>query len=581
MARALLVVHRRPADAGMLESWVSTLNRRLTPDNVVVRKPRLARDKGVTAVVFNANGAVRLRSTSVMLGMPVGPAESWHTVGTEPPDGSYALLRNNAHKVELIADATASRTIWYTKTRDCFIASTSQRAIVALLGSFELDTSAVPWMLSSGTLGPGGGWDARIKPVLPAESVVLERASWEVTRHVEPVVFRTSSHRDEGLHARRLAEALEAVGKSLPIDPRKWLLPLSGGVDSRGLLALMHERTPIRTLTWGLEAAPRRSSNDARIARRVARHFGVENRFFPTNLSVETRDSLIQRFLVAGEGRVANIPPFLDGFAIWQTLHDEDIDGVVRGDQAFGSCYVRDESDVRRATKLETLADYFSPGEVAAFELPSQVLPERLARRSGETLATWRDRLYQQHRLPRMLAGLTDLKSPYVEVANPLLTRSILDLVRTLPDTLRTDKRLWREFVRARSPDIPYARRVAVLPIRDFLNDTAMLELMLESLHGERDGDALSPTLVDWICVRLRRALATQADQRVGARTRGPLALVVPDTVRGFVRRWWPAPRVLSPTEIAFRAFIVAGMTATLKADATALTAEMRSAANL
>jgi hypothetical protein len=180
-----------------------------------------------------------------------------------------------------------------------------------------------------------------------------------------------------------------------------------------------------------------------------------------------------------------------------------------------------------------------------------------------------------------MLAGLTDLKSPYVEVINPLLSRSLLEFARSVPDALRTDKRLWRAYVRGRSGGIPFARRVAVLPMRDFLNDTAMLELMLDGLSAERVNGVLSPTLVDWICVRLRASLATQADKRVGTRTRGPVALVIPDRVRQLVRHWWPAPHVLAPTELAFRAYIVSGMHAMLNADASVLTAEMRRAASL
>ena len=134
---------------------------------------------------------------------------------------------------------------------------------------------------------------------------------------------------------------------------------------------------------------------------------------------------------------------------MWKTLFDEGFDGVIRGDHAFGSALVRSAYAVRSKTSLTTLADYFAASEIEAFELPDQRLPEALMRAPGETLAAWRDRLFRLSRIPTFLAALTDLKTAYVDVGNPLLARSVLDCVRALPDELRTDKRLWREFVGA------------------------------------------------------------------------------------------------------------------------------------
>ena len=53
------------------------------------------------------------------------------------PDGSYALFRSDENKVELITDVVGSRTIWYVRTEDAFIASTSQRAIIFFSSGFS------------------------------------------------------------------------------------------------------------------------------------------------------------------------------------------------------------------------------------------------------------------------------------------------------------------------------------------------------------------------------------------------------------------------------------------------------------
>jgi hypothetical protein len=199
-------------------------------------------------------------------------------------------------------------------------------------------------------------------------------------------------------------------------------------------------------------------------------------------------------------------------------------------------------------------------------------------RRDNETLATWRDRLYQQHRLPKLLAGISDLQANYVEVVNPLLSRRILACVRELPDELRTGKSLWRQFVRARSGKIPFARSAAVLPLAEFVNDTRMLEFMLSELAEE---DIFSPMLRERICSSLRSALTVDAGRRrkVGARER--LARFAPSGLRNAARRWMPATLELQPAVFAFRALIVARMNRLLKADAANLESDFRDVVSL
>src|SRR5690606_23542372 len=102
------------------------------------------------------------------------------------------------------------------------------------------------------------------------------------------------------------------------------------------------------------------------------------------------------------------------------------------------------------------------------------------------SLATWRDRLSQHYVVPVVLAGLTDLKSAYVEVANPLLGARVVRHIRTLTDAERTNKRLWRDTVRAWLPGIDFAKRVAIVPLGTFLETPAVLEHMADTLGSAR-----------------------------------------------------------------------------------------------
>jgi hypothetical protein len=358
-------------------------------------------------------------------------------------------------------------------------------------------------------------------------------------------------------------------------------LPLSGGTDSRGLLALLHDRTGLQTITWGTSEARYEVGNDAQIAAELAAAFGVENRFFSTDFFAEPRERLMQRFLAAGEGRVAQISGYLDGFKIWKTLYEDGVEGIIRGDEAFGSMYIRNEYGARYTANLTLLADYFEPDEIAAFGLSEQPLEPAFAQRCEETLETWRDRLYQEFRVPHLLAALTDLKTAYVEVASPLLTRAVLECVRRLPDDLRTGKRAWREIVRVRGSAVPYARAPAVLSLNDFVSDTSMLELMLGEMESANAAEIFSPALRQTIAGSIKGFLTSGRAERKRISVRTRFMRSLPPRWRRAARRWATMKPELHPMVFAFRAFVASRMTALMRADGGVLFQKIGRAVNL
>jgi hypothetical protein len=573
MARALLIVDRGGRVSDISIESLELLNRRLVPDNIVPRQPAVAYEIGVTAAVLNPNGAALLHGTSVCVGALLDGAKDWHRPGSPPPDGSYALLRSSADSVELVADPAGSRTIWYALTEDRLVASTSQRAIVAVLGSFALCRDALAWMLSSGTLGPFGAWDTRLQHLRPGERVVLDRARWKLSRHYEPPVYAPDRSCNTAEHRQRLTEAVRTVCAQWRFDTRKWLLPLSGGVDSRGLLLELHDRPGLRTVTWGTSSALELETSDAAVARKLAETVGVSHRYYVTDLSNEPREQLLERFLTAGEGRIARISGYTDGFQIWKLLFEEGIDGIVRGDEAFGTIPVPNDYNARFRQGLTVMSDYFGPEQLASFELPQQAVPEHLARQPGETVATWRDRGYLQFRVPMMLAALTDLKAAYVEVANPLLSRRVLECVRQLPDELRTAKRLWREIVASESPDLPYARSSAVLQFGDFVKDPAVIEAMLGELASASAREIFAPPLLAQLLRTVKSRPKSERNRLFGVTFR------LPPGLKTLARDWVGVKPELPMRTLAFRVFIASRMNALLQEDARVLLARPRRAA--
>jgi hypothetical protein len=210
-------------------------------------------------------------------------------------------------------------------------------------------------------------------------------------------------------------------------------------------------------------------------------------------------------------------------------------------------------------------------------------LPQPLERAGGESLATWRDRLYQQTRIPTFLAALTDLKSAYLEIGNPLLARSVLECVRAMPDELRTDKPLWREIVGAQLPGVALAKRVAIPSVNDFLTDRRVLELLLEEVSSEHAARLLAPSLRARCSASLQaawRAAAATGTVRRGEWRHSSLAAVVPTPVRAVLRNWQANRRTIDPLVLAFRAFVAVRMDSLLRADAARRSAEREPTGN-
>ena len=571
MAKALLICHRRPAAPPPTDRQLHLLGARILPDNIEPRAPCSATAGQLTSAIFNPGSAARLDGVGICLGFPVQPSAGWSSPGTPAGDGCFALLRADEDRVELVADAAATRTVWYVCTEDVFIASTSQRAIVALLGDFQPSREACAWMLSSGTLGPAGGWDSRLQRVPPGGSVRLDRRAWQLKTLEAELAFEPAVQSgDEGERQLALRGVVDAAVKTLDLDFSEWLVPLSGGVDSRGVLLALLEAVPdpaaLRCITWGMHKALETPGNDASVARALAKRLNVEHEYLPIELSREPSERLVERFLTAGEGRVDALSGYMDGFEVWKRLFERGVAGVIRGDEAFGWKRVRTELDVRDSIRLTLLKDYFPGRHVSSFDLPEQHIPPGMTRRFGESLATWRDRLYQAFRLPVMLAALTDLKTAYVEVLNPLLYSSVLEHARALPDEQRTDKKLWRDCIRAWSPDVPFATQGAVASLQSFMDDPGMLDLTLAELGS--DGAAAILGAAPLAALRSQLEARRVGPTPSAASAEGNLSSRLSHRLRRRASRHLQHRLDLDTRVLAFRALIASRMCALLREDA-------------
>jgi hypothetical protein len=510
------------------------------------------------------------------LGNVIGREAEWWEPLQGYPDGSYALFRGNSKYVEVVSDVVASRTIWYFKNDDMFISSTSQRAIIFFLRTFVFNTAVVPWVLSTGALGPAHSWDSRIEALPGDSSIVLDRSSWHLTTEVGDCSFSTLDRSDEE-HSSLLRQALIDTFEPIKVDVSKWTLPLSGGYDSRGILCLLKETDKdiedLKTVTWGVKSALAEKDNDAYVAKSLADCFNLQHDYYATDVSNEPLENIFSRFLVCGEGRIDHISGYMDGFRIWKTLFENGTHGIIRGDEGFGWAAVSSPLEVRRKIGIPLWSDFSNLRSLEKFGFPKQELPANLLRREGESLEVWRDRLYQEFRLPVVMAALNDLKLPYVEIMNPLLSRRIIYQVRRVPDHLRTYKRLYKTVVRSLSPKLDFAKHPAIDSPHGILRSKQVVELLEAELSSSYVSSTLPVEFIDYVLDHL---------EIVDERNSKMRTLRARRTMRATVKQYLPTWRtngVRNGAEqqemdfniMAFRAYMISKMNRILAEDAKSL----------
>lgn len=575
MSKIVLMCFKHRNQKAHFQAGMEILSSRLAPDNISPNPPEVVDDNGVLIGILNPVESLWINKGSACLGYLIDPKDNWWRPMAEVPDGAFALFRSDENVVELASDVVASRTIWYVQTDDVFIASTSQRAIVHFLREFKPDKTAFLWMLSSGTLGPDASWDSRIQRLGPNARLVLDRSRWKLRVEHESIDFDPLDLPVEE-HRARLQNALKDTFDRFEPDHRKWILLLSGGYDSRGVLLSLKDRQKYKCITWGLESSLLDKRNDAYISKSLAEHFDLDHQYFAMDVSSdEPLPTIFDRFLVAGEGRIDHIAGYMDGFEIWKQIFEMGYSGVIRGDHGFGWKPRRSISNLRCSIGAALFSDYHnlkSPAEVALGNMGTQTWPKHLQQREGESLALWSSRLQHEYVIPTVLAALNDLKCAYVEVANPLLSRRIITQVRGMSDHLLAGKSLWKKVVGSMVPQMSFAENSATQEPEDILKQGQIVDLISNELDTAYAKQVLlSDEFVDNI---LRNMTTVDSSHKKPGRMRTMRKLIrdsVPRSVKNVLRNALPSTEFdLDYNRLGFRAYIICRMHKILSADARA-----------
>jgi len=567
---SLIVVCARRAEH---RDWAAELRRcsaALEPDNITPHPPFIDVADGAGIAVVNPVPGLARRRGATCLGRMFGDPGAWWRVGEQAPDGTYVIVRHDGESLEVLTDILATRPTWYVHTPEFLLVSTSQRALVMLLGSFELNPEAVTWMLSSGHLG-ARSWDARLRRLPGDCRLVLDRERWSLTVVERPAV-RDPLPVSDAEHIVRLAEAILATCAELELPTEDWPLTLSGGLDSRALLfGLLQAGQRPPCISWGLRSALLDENNDAFIARELADRHSLEHMYWSIDEHPAPAEVAIERFLAASEGQVCDYDAYTDGMAMWKAFFEAGVAGVIRGDEpGMGCTESNSEPGILREHRL-VLVDAYPEGHPIHRLGLIEVRPDAsLRRRPDESLRSWGARLEEEWFYPAILSRLNSIKESYVEVVNPLMSRRVTEATRRLPDSLYVGRGGLAAAVASLGPEMPVATAGSLGASMPFWDDEKGIAIMRSALRDEEAERVFSRPALDVIVGGLSLPAPVAAAGRGAQRgLKGAVRAVVPRRVIDRLRPVWPLR--LSDRQLAFRAYVAVRMAAMLSDDARRL----------
>jgi hypothetical protein len=174
--------------------------------------------------------------------------------------------------------------------------------------------------------------------------------------------------------------------------------------------------------------------------------------------------------------------------------------------------------------------------------------------------------------VPVVYGALNETKCHYVEIINPLLSHQIIEVVRKLPDRLRTGKALFKRIVFAMSPPIGIATTPAVPQPFDLMKKRKIVNEIRAELNTSAARELLTTSFIDNVIENM-----IVLDEEIHARKTGAqsslkriVKALLPRSCRQWIRSRFLKPRMDWNT-LAFRAFLICRMCRILSEDANIL----------
>ena len=491
-------------------------------------------------------------------------------------DGSYAVITNKNDEVSFFCDQFGSRTLWYYYDENILIVSTSQRAIVALKSTFKLNQAAIAWYLSSGCQGPFISWDQEVIQALPNLEYKLDVGNWSfdsIQKQDMSLPCSGSTKLSEYLkiYEKQVTKSLKQIVNEYAND--QVLLPLSGGLDSRLLLALSKKAglTDKMTLAnWGVDTLAN-VFDDKKAANQIASSYGKNllDKYLPVN--IDGYDKFFEHFAEASEGRIDHFNAFTDDFEMWDDFFQSGYRTVIRGDIPYPTGICINQTQIRAKMGLELLSDYANVDKFSMqkyIKLQTENLTERL---ESESLIRWRDRTFKDIRVPLVHSAFSQQISAFTEIRSPMFSWSLYKLYMGLPDKKKGNKRhiqkLWKKYDRS---GVSSKAVGSLNSMNSYFDSICGHEYLLHKLLEANKNGHLRPDLIDSVQhILSKRSINDESKSTI---------ILVRQTVKRILSDYLPAlPKAylkskssqkLSATTLAYRIVMIDKIISMYESDA-------------
>lgn len=378
-------------------------------------------------------------------------------------DGSFIVAIFDGDAVLLFNDHSASRQAFYSFRSGCLYFAPE---IKGLLRYSAIDRSvneeAFLSFFVNGALSSGQSFYRQIRPLQPGSMVKVQNGECVESRYFHYRPNGCGKDLGEGHYEEALSEAMLGAVRRRMRRLDTMVVPLSGGIDSRGILGCIHRLaggSRLKTVSWGFDETT--TGCDARVARKVADLLGTEHHF-------------IQRKSAGFESSFEELFYRLDGLTDDAWMHHSELGAVAtircglhasaiwRGEECFGH-WPRPVSEfaARMNSGYHALTDH--PELQRLFTAPvrsrfASLAEQDLRRLADECpvsdLTDRRDYWYYYERLFHYHTRGSYFKMTAVEVKSPWLDKSLLRLLESLPVPYRTERMLYKKALARLFPEL-------------------------------------------------------------------------------------------------------------------------------
>lgn len=325
---------------------------------------------------------------------------------------------------------------------------------------------------------------------------------WKIVFESNPSLRRRESAEDA------LFEAIVEAHRLIIADrPDKFELYLSGGLDSRGILAVLDHIgiLPKRAFCWGLRDDMPYS--DAYIAKALALEYGVPFDFlsYDTNKFKEN----VYEWVYLSELANDNIGWYAEGSSVLAKDYNTGADFAIIGDESWGSfgyAYNQIEAidyvvpySLPQAMRKSIEANYIDEIE----EIHRGPIRKVIKWCDNDNFTDLKDFLYLHGRAARFIFSLGYYKELAVEIRRSFLAGNVLEIIRCMPKEHRVFKNLYISMLKRHLPRSMHIPREAVNSLPDWQydvrKDAELCEFFLRYLDLER---ITSGVLGKWLDTR-------------------------------------------------------------------------------